>query len=208
MNNLKLKVCGMRDRQNILDVAMLLPDYLGFIFYSASPRFVGDDVEIPNLNPSIMKVGVFVQQDLKLILKKVKTYALDFVQLHGGESAGQCAELKSAGIKIIKVFSVDDSFDFSTTKEFEPVADYFLFDTKGKWYGGNSFPFNWEKLDEYNQKIPFFLSGGLDEQNVSLISELKNMNLHAIDLNSRVEIRPGLKDLTRIEKIMDVRREI
>lgn len=206
MNKMKLKVCGMRERVNIREVMELQPDYMGFIFYPKSPRYVGESFELPSSFPrSIGKVGVFVNSGTEEMLSRVRHLNLDYLQLHGNETPQQCEELKKEGVKLIKAFSVDDDFDFSATEPYEGVVDFLLFDTKGKYYGGNARTFNWNVLERYNQQVPFFLSGGISPYNISGIKALEGMNLHAIDINSGVEIEPGLKD---IEKIKDIKCEL
>lgn len=191
---LQLKVCGMRNAKNIADVGALKPDYMGFIFYRPSPRYVGEDFSLPENFPStIRKVGVFVNEAPDSILSKVRNLQLDFVQLHGNEPAGLCEVLKQQDMKIIKVFSIGDVFDFKVTKPYESVVDYFLFDTKGKNYGGNAQVFKWEILKQYDQQVPFFLSGGLTVENIAGVKRLRGMNLHGLDVNSGVELEPGLK---------------
>ena len=193
----------MRDAENIAAVASLGPQYLGFIFYPKSPRFVGENFDIPaNLPASIASVGVFVNESSAVIMAKRKSSKLDFVQLHGNESPAQCDELKATGLGVIKVFSIDDKFNFDVTKPYRDVVDYFLFDTKGKYYGGNANTFNWKILSKYDQAVPFFLSGGLSPDNANTLGDIQKMNLHALDLNSGVEISPGLKDLKKVETII------
>ena len=197
--NVKLKVCGMRDAGNILQVASLHPDYMGFIFYPQSPRFIGKDFTLPKEFPNTIKrVGVFVNESTDRIKALVKNLDLDFVQLHGNESVEDCSDLKSSGVGVIKVFSVGSDFDFQITKPYQPVVDFFLFDTKGKLFGGNAKTFDWSILQNYDQKIPFFLSGGLSEDNISAIASLSKMNIHALDLNSGIEIEPGIKSIERL----------
>ena len=203
--DIEVKVCGMRDAGNILEVSQLKPDYMGFIFYPKSPRFVGDDFSVPEDFPrSTKRVGVFVNESTEVILKQRADYRLDFVQLHGHESVAQCGDLKNKGVGVIKVFSVDDDMDFRVTEGYEPVVDYFLFDTKGKLYGGNARTFNWNVLARYDQKIPFFLSGGITPENVGGIKQLKGLNLLAVDVNSGVEMRPAFKDVKKIKAIQDI----
>jgi phosphoribosylanthranilate isomerase len=198
-NHLKIKICGMRDSRNITEVGSLAPDYMGFIFYKDSPRYVGSDFYIPtDLPTSVKKVGVFVNESVENILSAVKIHQLDFVQLHGDESVEVCQKLKDAGIRIIKVFRVDEEFDFSKTSAYSEVADYFLFDTKGKSYGGNAKKFDWKQLANFDNKTPFFLSGGIDPENVGDILALKDLNIHAIDVNSGVELSPGLKSIDKV----------
>jgi phosphoribosylanthranilate isomerase len=193
----------MRDAENIMAVASLGPQYLGFIFYPKSPRFVGENFDIPaNLPASIASVGVFVNESSAVIMAKRKSSKLDFVQLHGNEIPAQCDELKATGLGVIKVFSIDEEFNFDLTKPYRDVVDYFLFDTKGKYYGGNAKTFNWKILSKYDQAVPFFLSGGLSPDNVNTLDDIQKMNLHALDLNSGVEISPGLKDLKKVETII------
>jgi len=201
--SVKWKICGMRNSDNIQEVAALSPDFMGFIFYRDSPRYVGEEFVMPNLSSEIKKTGVFVNSSEEEIISKVKTHRLDYVQLHGDESSDFCARLQREGIKIIKVFRVSDQFDFSTTHEFEKTASYFLFDTSGKKYGGNAVAFDWNILKKYNQRVPFFLSGGITEENIKDIHQLKDMNLYAVDINSGAETSPGVKSIDRLTKIID-----
>lgn len=204
MGTIKLKICGMRDADNISQVASLLPDYMGFIFYQRSPRYVGQNFELPKDFPSVIKrVGVFVNESIEEIKMQAYRLELDFIQLHGNETGEQCVKLKNTGHRIIKVFSVDESFDFKITKTYEAIADFFLFDTKGKYYGGNATVFNWDILHRYDQNKPFFLSGGLSPANIHQIVQLKDMNLHAVDINSGVEDSPGLKNSDAVKKSME-----
>lgn len=206
MSKIKLKICGMRDPQNILEVAALSPEYMGFIFFDKSPRNVGMDLVLPeNFSSGITKVGVFVNALTDFILQQVHRLELDVVQLHGKESVDQLLALKDAGVKIIKVFSVDDDFDFNNTRPYKAVADFFLFDTKGKYYGGNAKVFDWRVLEAYDQEVPFFLSGGVGPDNIKDVAAIRNMNIHALDVNSGVEKEPAIKD---IEKIKELQRNI
>jgi phosphoribosylanthranilate isomerase len=200
---IKIKVCGMRDSNNITQVAAMSPDYMGFIFYAPSPRYVGKEFSLPDKAAPINRVGVFVNASNDEIVKQSRAIGFDHVQLHGNESVQQALRLKDLGYKVIKVFSVDDDFEFNKTKQYVPVVDYFLFDTKGKLYGGNAKTFNWKVLSHYDQEVPFFLSGGISPDNVDDISSLQGMNLYALDVNSGVEEAPGLKDLTKLESIFD-----
>jgi phosphoribosylanthranilate isomerase len=201
---IKIKVCGMRDAENIRQVADLGPDYMGFIFYPPSPRFVGADFRLIKESPAhIVRVGVFVNATNDEIKKQARAIGFDHVQLHGSESVQQAASLVDAGFKVIKVFSVDDTFDFAATKKYVSVVDYFLFDTKGKFHGGNARTFNWNVLQRYDQDVPFFLSGGISTENMNDITSLAGMNLFALDVNSGVEESPGVKSLTKLKAIFD-----
>jgi phosphoribosylanthranilate isomerase len=201
---IKLKICGMREERNILDVAALHPEYMGFIFYPGSPRYVGDDFRMPDLSPSINRVGVFVNAPVSLMLQKANDHQLTYIQMHGDEPVAQCKEIKRNNIGVIKVFSVGDEFDFDQVRPYEEVTDFFLFDTRGKYYGGNAVAFDWNLLERYNQQLPFFLSGGIGPGNAAGIRNLHHMNIHAIDVNSGAEERPALKDLNKIKAITHI----
>jgi phosphoribosylanthranilate isomerase len=194
----KIKICGMKYPDNILEVGSLLPDYMGFIFWDKSARYF--DGAIPELPKSIQKVGVFVNAPLDEILEKIKKHDLQAVQLHGHESAEFCKTLKKKLpklIDIIKVFSILDTFDYDLLKPFETVCNYFLFDTKGKLPGGNGTTFDWKVLENYPSTKPFFLSGGIGINEMDAINEIlkTNLPLYAIDVNSKFEIEPGLKNI-------------
>ena len=210
-----LKICGMK--HNIAEVAELEPDYLGFIFYEKSPRFF--DGEITSLPSGTKKVGVFVDTSLKEIIEKIEKYDLDVVQLHGDESVNFCNQLKAkcqaelveaqsiekpvlSAVEVWKVFSIKDEFDFEILKPYEDVVDKFLFDTKGKEKGGNGYAFNWEILKKYPSKKPFILSGGIGLEKVDSLKKILKTDLpfHAIDVNSKFEIEPGLKNIKDLKK--------
>jgi len=199
---MKTKICGMKYPDNILEAGALLPDYMGFIFWEKSARYF--DGVIPNLPQSIKKVGVFVNETVENIIDKVQKHDLQAVQLHGKESVEFCLNLKAqlknlkqVQIEIIKVFSVADDFDFSVLEPFENVCDYFLFDTKGKLPGGNGTTFDWKVLENYPSSKPFFLSGGIGIDEIDAVNEIIKTNLpvYAIDVNSKFEIEPGLKNV-------------
>lgn len=203
---MKIKICGMKYPDNIKDVGLLKPDYFGFIFYSASKRFVGDDFELLDtgeLTDDIEKVGVFVNESNDAIERIVKQYNINIIQLHGNESPHQCQDLKEKGYSVVKVFSIADDFDYSVLKDYETVTDYFLFDTKTTDYGGSGNPFNWQLLNHYSLSKPFFLSGGLGVYNVEQLLEFCHPMLYGYDFNSRLEIKPGLKDKESVGLIID-----
>lgn len=191
----------MKYPNNILEVGSLLPDYMGFIFWEKSARYF--DGVIPELPKSIKKVGVFVNETIEVILAKAQQHNLQAVQLHGHESVEFCLDLKpklDQTIEIIKVFSVADDFDFEVLKPFENVCDYFLFDTKGKLPGGNGTTFDWKVLEKYPSSKPFFLSGGIGIEEMDAVKEISktNLPLYAIDVNSKFEIEPGLKNIEKL----------
>jgi phosphoribosylanthranilate isomerase len=204
---MKLKVCGMRETTNISELLKLSPDFVGFIFFAKSKRDVADSLDaelLASFPNSTQKVGVFVNAELDFVKGKVEQFGLELVQLHGDESPEYCFDLKSKGINVMKVFSVGESFDFNQLETYKPYVDFFLFDTKGKERGGNGVQFEWSILKGYDQEIPFFLSGGIDLENLEQLSELKGMNLYAIDVNSKFEIEPGLKDIEKLKELRNL----
>ena len=197
---MRLKVCGMRELENISALSELDPNYIGFIFWSESSRFV--DKKTPPLDKKIIKTGVFVDATFDYILTKIKDHQLDAVQLHGQESCSYCKVIKDYGLKVIKSFSIKNTFDFNTLEDYENSCDYYLFDTKGKLPGGNGFTFDWKILNEYPSQKPFFLSGGIGVDNLNEIKKLVKTKLpiHAIDVNSKFEIAPGNKNIELLKK--------
>tara|TARA_R110002051_G_scaffold55112_2_gene102919 strand:+ start:12958 stop:13584 length:627 start_codon:yes stop_codon:yes gene_type:complete len=206
---MKLKICGMK--LNTSEVAQLRPDYLGFIFWEPSSRFF--EGKIPELPHTISKVGVFVDADIDYVIGMVSEHQLQGLQLHGHETPQYCtkiaAELKKMNHKvdIIKVFSIKEEFDFNVLLPYENVCDYFLFDTKGKLPGGNGFTFNWSVLKNYPSTKPFFLSGGIGLNNLEKINEFaktpESQYCYVIDVNSKFEIEPGLKNIEELQKFKE-----
>jgi len=203
----KLKICGMKFPHNLNKVAQMKPDYLGFIFYPKSRRYMPDTLkpqDLKNLPKRTKKVGVFVNATTEEMLHQAKAYRLDLLQLHGQESAEQCQELQQAGYSIIKVFNIgSDQFDFAQLDAYKPFVQFFLFDTKGQQPGGNGETFDWSQLRRYDQEVPFFLSGGISLDNVAQLKELRYFNIHAVDVNSRFEVEPGIKDVNMLQKLKD-----
>lgn len=203
MKNVKLKICGMKYPENIKEIAVLQPDYLGFIFWEKSNRFMNLET-IPEIPNNIKKVGVFVNVSIQEIISKVKQYELDVVQLHGNESASFCTEIKLLNVEIIKAFSIGTNFDFSVLEQFLPMVDYFLFDTKGKLPGGNGLTFDWNILENYPFEKPFFLGGGIGINEWEAIKAFQKTKVAekciAIDVNSQFETKPGLKNKIELEK--------
>ncbi|MEL6251748.1 MAG: phosphoribosylanthranilate isomerase [Bacteroidota bacterium] len=191
----------MKFPDNVEQLRRLEPDFMGMIFYEKSSRNVGKTLSAAAIRELThpQKIGVFVNADKEFMLKKVEDFGLDYLQLHGQESAELCKDLKASGIGIIKVFSVGNGFDFSILKTYESSVDFFLFDTKGKHPGGNGVVFNWEILDQYPSEIPFFLSGGISLENAGAIPN--HPKLYAIDVNSKFEISPGLKNIEQLKNL-------
>lgn len=201
-NRCKLKICGMKHPQNILEVSGLLPDYMGFIFYDKSARFL--DSEIPEIHKSIKKTGVFVNASFQEIAQTVQKHNLQAVQLHGEESVVLCSRIQTLNVEVIKVFSIQDDFNFDLLKPFESSVDYFLFDTKGKLPGGNGYTFDWNVLKNYPSTTPFFLSGGIGIDEVDSIKQILKTDLpiYAIDINSKFETEPGVKNHKLLSQFM------
>lgn len=199
-----IKICGMKFPENITTVAALHPDFMGFIFYPKSPRYAEPlDIETLNSLPkSIKKIGVFVNEDMENILTIAHKYNLDGVQLHGTELESMCAELHKAGYIVIKAFPIAEAYNFKVTKKYEGTCDYFLFDTKTEAYGGSGVKFNWGMLDEYTGDTPFLLSGGIAADDAEAILKIEHPQFAGVDLNSKFEISPGLKDVELLKQFI------
>ncbi len=201
---MKIKVCGMKHPDNIKELSELPIDFMGMIFYPKSPRFV-DSLTLDDLNnslsPRIERVGVFVNESIEYIMEKANLYNLDLIQLHGNESVGFCEEL-SKTMPIIKAFNVSEPADFEQTKAYEDSCSYFLFDTKTPQHGGSGQKFDWGILDGYKGKLPFFLSGGISVEDTDSIKQISNPKFYGVDLNSKFEAAPGLKDIEQLQQFI------
>lgn len=205
---LKIKVCGLTDPGNVQEIAATNPDFMGFIFYPGSLRYIGDkpsDSLFRSVPSHILKIGVFVNEEITVIIDTVKQYGLDLVQLHGDESADYCKNLKNEGFIIIKAFGINNESDFKISKRYLDVCEYFLFDTKTGRYGGSGNKFDWFKINEYYLDKPIFLGGGIGPEDAPLIKLINHPHLYAVDINSRFETRPGNKDS---EKVKDFIKKI
>ncbi|MEM6737546.1 MAG: phosphoribosylanthranilate isomerase [Bacteroidota bacterium] len=202
LKTLKLKVCGMRDAKNIKGLMNLKPDFMGFIFYPESPRYAQDlDEELMAKVPlSIDRVGVFVNEEIHKILALSQKYNLTYAQLHGDENLNYATELKTKGIKIIKVFRIKDSIP-SAALRYVNIADYLLFDTYGTGYGGSGKHFDWNILKNHDIKVPFLLSGGVQIEDINEIKSMKLPMLAGLDVNSKFELEPGLKNLELVKEL-------
>lgn len=195
----------MRDPENISGVITAMPDFIGFIFYPKSKRFIGIEpsTEVLAVIPdSIKKVGVFVNESPVKVIEICQNWGLDAAQLHGNETPEYCQQIKDAGISVFKAFSVDKQFDFEKLNDYSGVCDYFLFDTKGQLPGGTGQKFNWQLLEKYHGNVPFFLSGGIGPDDLETIRNFNHPQLFGIDINSGFEISPALKDVEKIESFI------
>jgi phosphoribosylanthranilate isomerase len=199
-----IKVCGMRDGDNIRALEKVDIDWMGFIFYPGSPRCVPDeDKYLQTIQTcSKVKVGVFVNEEQGEIARKVEKYRLDYVQLHGDEAPEFCRQLHEAGCAVIKAFSIASETDLRSIAAYEAFVEYFLFDTKGTGYGGTGKRFDWSVLEAYRGNIPFLLSGGIGIEHVHDLQEFTHHLMAGIDLNSRFELLPAIKDTAAIERFV------
>ncbi|OKS86354.1 phosphoribosylanthranilate isomerase [Mucilaginibacter polytrichastri] len=205
---MKIKVCGLKQPDNIEAIIALQPDYMGFICYGISPRFIADlpvDV-LDRLPQAIQKTGVFVNDSLENISLLIKEYNFDAVQLHGYENPEFCEALKKR-VTVLKAFGVDEGFDFEQLNPYAGKVDYFLFDTKTPKHGGSGLTFNWDILDKYKMDLPFFLSGGLSPDNIEQVLQIKHPQFYGVDLNSRFETAPGVKDIEKLSKAFELLRQ-
>ena len=195
---LLLKVCGMRDKNNISDLIEIQPDFIGLIFHEKSPRNV--EIHTKTSIPSdIGTVGVFVNETEGFVLDKINEFDLKYIQLHGSESPHFCKNIKRLNRKVIKAFNIHPEFDFSEIEEYTPYCDYFLFDAFGKNAGGNGITFDWNLLDNYKGDTPFFLSGGIDAEMAENLRTINHPMYKGVDVNSKFEIEPGLKNIEKIK---------
>ena len=201
LNDLEIKVCGMRMADQIKQLSDVEIDYIGLIFHASSPRFVEQELS-PKLFGSKKKVGVFVNQPIEQILYTQSKYQLDAVQLHGQESVDLCASIQNRGIEVIRAFSIDKNFDFNRVLEFDGYADRFIFDARGDAPGGNGIRFDWNKLNEYEGATPFLLAGGISYDHLDELKYFEHPACIGIDINSKFERSPGDKDLITIKKFV------
>ncbi|MDG1475909.1 MAG: phosphoribosylanthranilate isomerase [Vicingaceae bacterium] len=199
---LQLKVCGMRDTQNLSDLINLQPDFIGLIFHEKSPRNVEKHTQT-SIPREIGTVGVFVNETEGFVLDKINEFDLKYIQLHGSESPHFCKNIKRLNRKVIKAFNIHPEFDFTELEKYTPYCDYFLFDAFGKNAGGNGITFDWKLLDKYKGETPFFLSGGIDSNMSTSLKEINHKMYKGVDINSKFEIEPGLKNIEKIKKFKD-----
>ena len=193
-----IKVCGMREADNIREVEALGIDLMGFIFWPKSKRYVAEPPQY--LPTQVKKVGVFVEATLEDIRQYIQDYQLDIIQLHGHETPAFAQALKPA--VIIKAFNIATAEDLAQTKPYEGIVDYFLFDTKAQLPGGSGEQFDWSVLSHYEGTTPFLLSGGIGPDDAERIKAFHHPRCIGIDLNSRFEIAPGLKDVNLLREFI------
>ena len=208
-----IKVCGMREPENIRAVEAIGTDWMGFIFFPKSPRFVEN---VPDYLPQQSKrVGVFVNASIDEIVEKIKQFRLQLIQLHGRETPAFCRELRQripVDMKIIKMIPIATRNDIQLADSYTNDVDYFLFESKiptnGGSYGGSGQQFDWSILQRYQGSVPFLLTGGIGEEDVEQIACFHHPQFIGIDLNSRFETAPALKDTKKIRAFVDKIRNL
>lgn len=201
-----IKVCGMKYAANIALLSELKPNYMGFIFYEKSPRYVHGLLPpgiISDIPGDIKKTGVFVNAPVEEILSMAEMYQLNAIQLHGQEPPALGRELKSKGFEVIKAFHLQREADLKNTIPYEDACDYFLFDTPSAAHGGTGQKFNWQLLQLYEGPCPYFLSGGIGPEDAGSIKNLRSIHPAGIDINSRFEWEPGLKNIEAIQAFIE-----
>jgi len=193
----------MRDEHNIRAVELLDIDWMGFIFYPLSSRYVGE--QLSYLPEKVTRVGVFVNEQPEIVRKRAEQSRLQILQLHGKESPAYCRELKKQGYRVIKAFGIetDQPFPTENVQRYEGSCDYFLFDTKTPMHGGSGQKFNWELLNDYRGTIPFLISGGLSPGDAEVIKAFSHPQLMGVDLNSGFETSPAVKDTTLLQTFIE-----
>lgn len=205
MRNGLVKVCGLTDPENIRELEALGIDLFGFIFYPPSPRCILGKTSanaIASLAPGKEKVGVFVNEIFENILKTAAAYGLTAIQLHGRETPEFCGELQPH-FKVFKAFPIAESADFEACDSYDGVCDGFIFDTKGASHGGNGVAFDWDILTAYAGNTPFLLSGGIQPNDALKIRQIAHPQLAGVDLNSRFEDSPGMKNAALVAYFLE-----
>ncbi|MGQ9619838.1 MAG: phosphoribosylanthranilate isomerase [Bacteroidales bacterium] len=203
---IKIKVCGLTDPVNTKKISGTGIDFAGFIFYPGSKRFVGKEPDINlfrSVPKEIGKVGVFVNEEPEKVRDLSDTAGLDIVQLHGNENISYCMQIKSYGLQVIKAFRVWKEIDLKLVNTYSEVCDYYLFDSGSKSYGGSGIKFSWHILNGISLKRPFFLSGGIGLEDIQELKKIENRMFFAIDINSRFESVPGIKDAEKVKHFVE-----
>ncbi len=198
--NYLVKVCGMTLADNIRQTEALGVDLIGLNFYPKSPRCL---CQLPDYLPlKARRVGIFVNQPKEEVTMYADRFGLDYLQLHGTESPGYCRTLQAAGFRLIKAFAIAQAKDLVITQAYEGLCDYFLFDTKTPSYGGSGKQFDWTLLKHYQGQTPFLLGGGINAYSAKAIRAFRHPRLAGVDLNSRFELSPGVKDVERLRRFL------
>jgi len=200
-----IKVCGMRDPENIREVEKLDIDMMGMIFHKGSSRFVAS---LPHYLPGkVKRVGVFVNEKQETILTLNNQFLFNFIQLHGTESPEYCVSLRDKGMNLIKAFSISTPADLEATEKYEGLCSYFLFDTKCEGHGGSGKQFDWSIISHYHGLTPFLLSGGISPQSVDKLKVFHHERFAGIDINSCFETAPAMKDVEKLKRFVNELRK-
>jgi len=209
-----IKICGVNDPENLRQVARLDADWIGLNFYPLSPRCLNLRGLPPAGSGEPQRVGVFVDEMPQTILSRIVAFHLGIVQLHGSERAVMIQNLRRSVVPdireklvVVKAISVATAADFRQCEEYEGVADYLLFDTKGALHGGNGEKFNWDLLDAYQGKTPFLLSGGIGPDDADALRSIRHPLFRGVDVNSKFETAPGVKDINLLRSFIKRLRE-
>ena len=201
----KVKVCGITEEKNYFDLSKYPIDYFGFIFYKKSPRYILNNPDHFFIKNIKNKVAVFVNEDIDTVISILEKYNFSYIQLHGDENFDYCMKLKQKGIKIIKSYLLNKDDGIIDKNLINSLSDLFLFDYKSRKYGGSGKSFDWNLLNNIKINKPFFLSGGLSLNNINNINNINNKKfLYGLDLNSRFEDSPGIKDISLIDKFFNL----
>ncbi len=199
----RIKICGITNNANLQSIYMLNPDYVGFIFYPYSKRYVGNPQQVAAqpMQP-IQRVGVFVNPTLQEVSQKILDYKLDVIQLHGHESPEFCSKINKIR-PVIKAFQINKNFNFNSLNTYKSACNMFLFDTSTKLYGGSGKKFDWKLLQKYMLPKPFMLSGGIAPNDIHALKKLEHPQLKALDLNSQFELSPGIKNIDLLASFLN-----
>lgn len=197
----KIKICGLSHPNNQKEILALQPDFAGVIFAKTSPRYFSEDVLPKSAN--VTWVAVFVNETMEEMIRICEKFKIQTIQLHGSESLTVCKQLKANGYSIFKAFGIDTTTNWEEISGYENHVDYFLFDTKGKFAGGNGVTFDWDILQNYHGETPFWLSGGLGEDNIKDALRWHHPKCIGLDLNSKLEESSGIKNVNLTQRIID-----
>jgi len=205
IKNYKVKVCGITEEKNYFDLSKYPIDYYGFIFYKKSPRYILNNPDHFFIKNIKNKVAVFVNEDIDTVIRILEKYNFSYIQLHGDENVDYCMKLKKKGIKIIKSYLLNKDDCILDKTLINSLSDLFLFDYKSQKYGGSGKSFDWNLLNSIKIDKPFFLSGGISLDNINNINNIINKKfLYGLDLNSKFEDSPGIKDISLIDKFFNL----
>ena len=198
-----VKICGIREPEDLISISTMNVDYVGFIFVPTSPRYACGKL-LPELtalfsnsSPNMKKVGVFVNEDINVIFDTIEKFHLDAVQLHGNESFDTCSAL-AGEVEVIKVIKISSTEDFTQAEQYEGNVSKFLFEPSGELDGGNGIKFDWSFLNSYDGSTPFLLSGGIGPEDAIKIFEIAHPQFVGIDINSKFEEYPGKKNISSL----------